>query len=147
MDKHNKKDLEELLIKQTEKIFTEIDPAAAIMLAKNVKSHCKDLTRKFLKTQKKIKKQMELINSFEKNNLANKVIKAAIANNAEKEPLKRKVLPVKRVKEVSKKTIAKPANKVISKRVRKGNNLTNSASIQGKVKASLVKNINKVAKK
>jgi hypothetical protein len=61
MEKNHKKDLEQLLLRQTEKVFREIDPAVAIIFSKNIKSHCKDLAKKFLKTQKKFQKQMEAI--------------------------------------------------------------------------------------
>ena len=61
MEKNHKKDLEQLLLRQTEKVFREIDPAVTVIFSRNMKSYCKDLAKKFLKTQKKFQKQMEAI--------------------------------------------------------------------------------------
>ncbi len=147
MEKNHKKDIEQLLIKQTEKIFFEVDPATTVVFSKNLRNHCKDLAKKFIKTQKKLKKQLEEIT-------ANTPVKVAATQKKEVKVLENKVkLPVKKsapIKKIApKKTPAKveavaPAKQ---KRVRRGNNLSNAAVVQKKAKATLVKNINKSAKK
>lgn len=146
MEKNHKKNLEQLLIKQTEKIFLEIDPATTVIFSKNIKSHCKDLAKKFLKSQKKFQKQMEAI--------AHNTNSSSLAQSkteVSKLPVKA-VVPVKKVisahkKEPSLITKEIVPKKAVSKRVRRGNNLTNVAAIQKKAKASIVKNINKTTKK
>jgi hypothetical protein len=147
MEKNHKKDIEQLLIKQTEKIFSELDPATTVVFSKNLRNHCKDLAKKFLKTQKKLKKQLEEIT-------ANAPVKFTANQKKEVEVLESKAkLPVKKsvpIKKITpKKAIAKtkavaPAKQ---KRVRRGNNLSNASVVQKNAKASLVKNINKSAKK
>jgi hypothetical protein len=146
MEKNHKKDLEQLLFKQTEKILLEIDPATTVIFSKNIKSHCKDLAKKFWKTSKKFQKQMEAIAKNE---------------NAIKTDVEKKVTPIAKNKSITpankisiaKNNITRNAKvnvevqkKVVQKRVRKGNNLMNAAAVQNKVKAKIVKNINKTVK-
>jgi hypothetical protein len=150
MEKNNKKDIEQLLIKQTEKIFSEIDPAASVIFSKHVKSHCKDLAKKFLKTQKKIQKQIEAITNGAVNEIAVEN-KTAIS----KSPLKRVKVTAKTGITPKNKTTAKPSVKLASneiktkaptKKIRRGNNLFNAGLTQKKAKASLVKTITKSSK-
>lgn len=41
MEKNHKKDLEQLLLRQTEKVFREIDPAVAIIFSKTSRAIAK----------------------------------------------------------------------------------------------------------
>jgi len=146
MDKNHKKDIEQLLIKQTEKILLEIDASATAIFSKNIKSHCKDLAKKFLKTQKKFQKQMEVVAQKEI------VVKQTVTKTAIKKlPVTKPVQQSVKVKT----TIAKPIvatlskktpNKTAAKKTRKGNNLVNAATVQKKAKASLAKILTKTAK-
>jgi hypothetical protein len=149
MDKNNKKDLEYLLVKQTEKILMEIDPATSVIFSKYIKSHCKDLAKKFLKTQRKLKKQLEVITQEVKSSQGI-VAKKNVANKSPQNKVgEKKLTPLKKVKAPNTKTpksiIEAPKNPV-QKRVRKGNNLANTATVQNKAKASLSKTIDKTAK-
>lgn len=139
MEKNHKKDLEQLLIKQIEKIFLDIDVAATHSFSKYIKSHSKDLTKKFLKAQKKLKKQEEEIIS-KVTSVPKKVIPA---------PVVKSKMAVKKVVHKNATSVAKSETsvKLAPKRGRKGNNLINAAAIQRKAKAVLVKNINKSAQK
>jgi hypothetical protein len=147
MEKNLKKDLEHLLIKQTEKIFFDIDPASTVVFSKNIKNHCKDLAKKFLKTQKKLKKQLEEIVTETSIKSTQIDIKDNLTDHT------KLVLPAKKSSTVAKKIAPKKSIKVENivvakpKRVRKGNNLFNTAAVQKKAKATLVKNINKSTKK
>jgi hypothetical protein len=147
MEKNHKKDLEHLLFEQTEKILLEIDPAATVIFSKNIKSYCKDLAKKFLKTQKKYQKQREEIATIEKAT-QNKIVEGV-------HPLK---VAVKKLATKSKSVVTTPKKTAIpkkkaaakstsTKRSRKGNNLFNAATVQNKVKAELAKSIIKSAKK
>ncbi len=147
MEKNQKKDLEHSLIKQTEKIFFEIDPATTVVFSKNLRNHCKDLAKKFIKTQKKLKKQLEEITS-------NVPVKIATNQKKDIEVLESKPkLPIKKSAPLKKITPKKAPAKTSSvaaakqKRVRRGNNLSNAAVVQKKAMATLAKNINKSAKK
>ena len=147
MEKNQKKDLEHSLIKQTEKIFFEIDPATTVVFSKNLRNHCKDLAKKFIKTQKKLKKQLEEITS-------NVPVKIATNKKKDIEVLESKPkLPIKKsapLKKITPKKAPAKTNAVAStkqKRVRRGNNLSNAAVVQKKAMATLAKNINKSAKK
>ena len=148
MDKSNKKDLELHLIKQTEKILQEIDPSAATIFSKNIRSHCKDLAKKFLKTQKKLNKQKEELNALAQSSLNATPLK----KESPKAELKPK-LPNHKIKVVSKNktalsnTSADAPVKSTQKRVRRGNNLMNAVAVQKKAKASLIKNISNSKKK
>jgi hypothetical protein len=148
MDKSNKKDLELHLIKQTEKILQEIDPSAATIFSKNIRSHCKDLAKKFLKTQKKLNKQKEELNALAQSSLNATPLK----KESPKAELKPK-LPNHKIKVVSKtktalsNTSAEAPVKSTQKRVRRGNNLMNAVAVQKKAKASLMKNISNSKKK
>jgi hypothetical protein len=148
MDKSNKKDLELNLIKQTEKILQEIDPSAATIFSKNIRSHCKDLAKKFLKTQKKLNKQKEELNALAQSSLNATPLK----KESPKAELKPK-LPNHKIKVVSKtktalsNTSAEAPVKSTQKRVRRGNNLMNAVAVQKKAKASLMKNISNSKKK
>ena len=148
MDKSNKKDLELHLIKQTEKILQEIDPSAATIFSKNIRSHCKDLAKKFLKTQKKLNKQKEELNALAQSSLNATPLK----KESPKAELKPK-LPNHKIKVVSKtktalsNTSAEAPVKNTQKRVRRGNNLMNAVAVQKKAKASLMKNISNSKKK
>ena len=148
MDKSNKKDLELNLIKQTEKILQEIDPSAATIFSKNIRSHCKDLAKKFLKTQKKLNKQKEELNALAQSSLNATPLK----KESPKAELKPK-LPNHKIKVVSKtktalsNTSAEAPVKSTQKRVRRGNNFMNAVAVQKKAKASLMKNISNSKKK
>jgi hypothetical protein len=145
MEKNQKKDLEQLLIKQTEKVFREIDPSVTVIFSKNIKSHCKDLAKKFLKSQKKFQKQIEAIAAVEKIELPNN--KAISENNRAEvtaSPAK-KQQPLKTVKKTSSSAAAK-TKKAVVKKIRKGNNLMNALSHQNKSKAKLSKHIDKISK-
>lgn len=146
MEKNNKKDLEQLLIKQTEKILHEIDPATSVIFSKNIKSHCKDLAKKFLKTQKKFQKQMEAIAQNETD------LKKVDPKKETPTVIPKSNTPLKKVSTQNKKVNSAESNsvtpkKAVQKRVRKGNNLMNAAAVQKKAKAQLAKNIIKSAKK
>jgi hypothetical protein len=147
MEKNHKKDLEQLLFEQTEKLLLELDPAATLIFSKNIKSYCKDLAKKFLKTQKKYQKHREEIAAVEKAT-QNKIVKPV-------QPVKlvqKKLAINSKPSAASPKKIATPKKKAPSKsaspkKSRKGNNLYNAATVQNKVKAELAKSIIKAAKK
>lgn len=148
MDKSNKKDLELNLIKQTEKILQEIDPSAATIFSKNIRSHCKDLAKKFLKTQKKLNKQKEELNALAQSSQTDTPLKKE-SPKVESKPK----LPNHKIKVVGKtktaltnKSTEAPV-KSTQKRVRRGNNLMNAVAVQKKAKASLMKNISNSKKK
>jgi hypothetical protein len=147
MEKNHKKDIEQLLLKQTEKIFFEIDPAATVVFSKYIKPHCKELAKKFLKTQKKLKKQLEEIALTAPDSGKNTPKKEVVVLESKaKLPVKKSTPIQKNINtktQVKTKTLA-PAKQ---KRVRIGNNLSNAGVIQKKAKAALVKNINKSPKK
>lgn len=144
MDKNHKKDLEHILVKQTEKILHDMDPAATVIFTKYIKSHCKDLAKKFLKTQRKFQKQMEAISAGDNKPLSTVVKKEVTIPTSI--PVTKKLVAKKEKASTAKlKTVA--PKKTIKPRTRKGNNLINAAAIQKKAKATLVKNLNKTAKK
>lgn len=143
MDKQHKKDLEQLLLHQTEKILNEIDPAVAVIFNKHIKIHCKDIAKKFLKAQKKFNKQMEVLK-------ANQVSTALAASL----PSATGIKETKSVKAVVKsnslkKSTLKPITlkETPKKRTRRGNNLFNAAVVQRKAKTTLAKSITKSSKK
>lgn len=146
MEKIEKKEIELLLLKETEKIFHQIDPAAAVIFSKHLKSHCKDLAKKFLKTQRKFQKQMEAIASGVESLKTENNVKVDVKKQVQEE-LKIKKVPLTSQSKNPLKEIAAPVNKLPSKSPRKGNNLINAASVQKKVKANLVKSVIKSAKK
>jgi hypothetical protein len=145
MDKNHKKDIEQLLIKQTEKLFLEIDAVTTVSFSKNIKSYCKDLTKKFYKAQKKLKKQLEEIILNETLPSADKVIKEVKSKETPIKTAFKKTSPQSKSSTLNQKT--KAPIKAAAKGVRKGTNLYNTAIVQKKGKASLVKNINKPLKK
>lgn len=144
MDKNIKKDLEQTLIKETEKILLKVDPASTAIFSKHIKNYCKDLAKKFLKTQRKLQKQMEVISSASVNSPSNPV--KNLPENSQIKPVAR---PPKTVieskKEVQLKTV--PAKKNTVKKTRKGNNLINAASVQKKAKARVVKSVQNSTRK
>ena len=151
MEKNHKKDLEHLLIKQTEKILQEIDPTTTVVFLKNIKSNCKDLSKKILKIQKKLQKHSEILALEQKKALLIEP-KTITKNTSTVSNLKADTkTQLAKAKVVSKPIIAK-TNKVIAKkatpkRARKGNNLTNTSAIQNKAKTALAKGISKASKK
>jgi hypothetical protein len=151
MDKHQKKDLENLLIKQTEKILIEIDGPTSIIFSKFIKSHCKDLAKKFFKIQRKLKKQLEEITPEETISKTIVAKKIASPNSLKSELTVKKVLAPKKAVNTSvinnSNSAAQAAKKTTQKRVRKGNNLANTAALQNKTKALLSKNLVKTAKR
>ena len=148
MDKSNKKDLELNLIKQTEKILQEIDPSAATIFSKNIRSHCKDLAKKFLKTQKKLNKQKEELNALAQSKLNETPLKKVAPTVEVKSKLpNHKIKLVSKTKTAISNTSAEAPVKSTQKRVRKGTNLMNAVAVQKKAKASLIKNISNSKKK
>lgn len=148
MDKSNKKDLELHLIKQTEKILQEIDPSTATIFSKNIKSHCKDLAKKFLKTQKKLIKQKEELNALAQSRLNDSPLKKEVPKVESKPKLpNHKIKVVGKTKTALSNTSAEAPVKSTQKRVRRGNNLMNAVAVQKKAKASLIKNISNSKKK
>lgn len=144
MEKNIKKDIEQLLIKETERILHKIDPASTVIFSKYIKNHCKELAKKFLKTQKKFQKQMEIISSASANtepigvaNLKAKHDIKATPKNSKTIVIPKKSTPVTNT----------PIKKNTVKKTRKGNNLINAASVQKKVKTSIAKSILSSTKK
>ena len=145
MEKNHKKDLEQLLLRQTEKVFREIDPAVTVIFSRNMKSHCKDLAKKFLKTQKKFQKQMEAIGLGDKFEVPENKLNGESKQDENKKVAVKKTNQIKVVEKVASSVAATP-KKTGVKKIRRGNNLMNAVSHQNKSKAKLFKNIDKISK-
>ncbi|MFN5711062.1 MAG: hypothetical protein ACK46S_03445 [Bacteroidota bacterium] len=131
MEKNHKKDLEQLLLRQTEKVFREIDPAVAIIFSKNIKSHCKDLAKKFLKTQKKFQKQMEAIGLGDKAEVPENKLNGESKQDENKKVAVKKTNQIKVVEKVASSVAATP-KKTGVKKIRILNKLINAVSNQNK---------------
>ncbi|HRG58739.1 MAG TPA: hypothetical protein PK323_07235 [Bacteroidia bacterium] len=144
MDKNIKKDLEQMLIKETEKILHKVDPASTVIFSKHIKNYCKDLAKKFLKTQRKFQKQMEVISSASVNIQPN-TVKNPLENSQIKPITRTSKTVIESKKEVQVKAV--PTKKNTVKKTRKGNNLINAATVQKKAKARVVKSVQNSIKK
>lgn len=147
MEKNHKKDLEHLLIKQIEKILLEIDPATTVIFSKNIKSHCKDLAKKFLKTQRKFQKQLDSIALKEASIKSTPVKEEKITIKTKPAAQAKKIQSSVKQKATASKSTTGMVKKAAQKGIRKGNNLSNAAAVQNKAKAKLAKNISQAAKK
>ena len=144
MEKNSKKNLEHTLLKETEKIFFNVDATASAVFSKYIKNHCKDLAKKFSKVQKKLQKKLEEMNTVTEHAKENFEKKAP-----QKNILVSKLKKTSALSKADKITEKNPplAKKTVIKRPRKGNNLMNAATVQKKAKLDVAKSIVNSAKK